>query len=90
MHRRLEHIAIQSDLRLVAVDNKIQKPGPVFIEIAKEAHDLGAEYIYRVNDDSEFLNPWTSKFVHALQVRQRNLKLKPPQKNARKAHQFII
>ena len=67
--RRLGGAAISIDLHLVAVNNTIQKPGPVFIEMARKAYDMDAEYMYRVNDDSEFLTPWASKFVHALQVR---------------------
>ena len=34
----------------------------------KAAYDLGANYTYRVNDDSEMMNPWARKFVDALEV----------------------
>lgn len=61
---------MQCHLHLVTVNNTIQKPGPVFIEIAKGAFDAGADYMYRVNDDSEFLHPWAKKFVQTLQVRK--------------------
>lgn len=62
---------MEIDLVLVAVNNTLQKPGPVFNEVARAAFDAGAEYFYRVNDDSEFLSPWASKFVNVLQVGMR-------------------
>ena len=56
------------ELNLVAVKNDIQKTGPVFSEIARVACERGTDYFYRINDDSEFLNPWAYKFVRAIQV----------------------
>ncbi|GAB5031131.1 Hypothetical protein NocV09_00500030 [Nannochloropsis oceanica] len=50
-------------LVLKKVENKIQKPGPVFNDIARMAYSRGADYLYRVNDDSEFLSPWAYKFT---------------------------
>lgn len=32
------------------------------------AYDRGANYIYRVNDDSEMHTPWAESFVNALEV----------------------
>ena len=32
------------------------------------AYDRGANYIYRVNDDSEIIDPWARSFVDALEV----------------------
>lgn len=32
------------------------------------AYDRGANYIYRVNDDSEMHTPWARSFVNALEV----------------------
>ena len=43
---------------LVQCDNKLKKPGPVFNIITKHAYDVGADYIYRVNDDTEMAAPW--------------------------------
>ena len=43
----------------------------MFAAVAKEAYDLGAEYIYRVNDDTELATPWARKFSDALLVSQR-------------------
>ena len=50
----------------VRVNNSIKKPGPVFIEMARSAYNLGAEYFYRVNDDSEFAVRWPSAFVASI------------------------
>ncbi|CAM9902964.1 unnamed protein product [Hapterophycus canaliculatus] len=58
------------ELELVRVENHIKKPGPVFTAITKvcAAYELGANYIYRVNDDSEMHTPWAASFVNALEV----------------------
>ncbi|CAM9478688.1 unnamed protein product, partial [Phaeothamnion confervicola] len=54
-------------LDMLRVDNKLRKPGPVFLAAAAKAYAHGAEYLYRVNDDTEFRTPWAAKFVGALQ-----------------------
>lgn len=54
----------------VKVKNELQKPGPVFNRIAQVAYEKGADYFYRVNDDTEFLQPWTSTFIDTLEVRK--------------------
>ena len=54
-------------VRLLGFDNPKQKPGPVMNGLSKAAYDDGCEYLYRVNDDSELVSPWTSKFVATLQ-----------------------
>lgn len=54
-------------LVLKKVENDIKKPGPVFNDIARVAYSRGANYTFRVNDDSEFLSPWAYKFVRTLQ-----------------------
>jgi hypothetical protein len=48
------------------VSNPLCKPGPVMNHLSKLAHDSGCDYIYRINDDTEFITPWTSAFVTAL------------------------
>jgi hypothetical protein len=53
-------------LHLVQVDNKLKKPGPVFNRITKHAYDNGADYIYRVNDDTEMKGPWAKRFIAEL------------------------
>jgi len=67
---------IDASFRLLAVANDLKKPGPVFNAMARavvdtdgldQGRDQVAEYIYRVNDDTEFATLlWTSKFVAAL------------------------
>jgi hypothetical protein len=37
--------------------------------MARAAYKQGAQYFYRVNDDTELLNPWVVKFVSSLEVR---------------------
>jgi len=57
---------IQITLRLVRVKNTLKKPGPVFIEMARAAYTAGADYFYRLNDDTELMAAWPSKFVKGL------------------------
>jgi hypothetical protein len=60
---------IDCSYQLLPVENPLKKPGPVFNAMAAS---LGkdVEYIYRVNDDTEFVGGpgWTSKFVVALKA----------------------
>jgi hypothetical protein len=65
---KLAPLGISMSLRLVGVANKAKKPGPVFAAVAREAYAAGADYFYRVNDDSQMLHTWTSAFVRTLQV----------------------
>jgi hypothetical protein len=49
------------------IDNRQRKPGPVMNFLSREAYTAGCDFMYRINDDTEFLTPkWTSKFVSAL------------------------
>lgn len=68
---KLSPVNLKIELLLVAVDNTLQKPGPVFLEMARAAYKQGVDYFYRVNDDTELLNPWVVKFVSSLEVRPR-------------------
>lgn len=63
---------IMMTLLPVKVDNKVKKPGPVFLEMAKAAYNAGADFFYRINDDTEFLARWAHIYAQAL------LKLGPP------------
>tara|TARA_B110000305_G_C19343568_1_gene590451 strand:+ start:766 stop:924 length:159 start_codon:yes stop_codon:yes gene_type:complete len=38
---------------LVEVENEKKKPGPVFNAMLREAYHAGADYFYRLNDDTE-------------------------------------
>jgi hypothetical protein len=68
----LAKIGIAIKFKPVRVNNSLKKPGPVFTAMARVAYDLGADFLYRVNDDTEFISLWTSSFVYAL------LQLSPP------------
>jgi hypothetical protein len=58
---------VQVELRYAVVDNKVKKPGPVFTGITREAfYEAKADYIYRVNDDTELATRWAKHFVEAL------------------------
>lgn len=63
---------ISITMSTVEVDNAIKKPGPVFLEMARQAYALGADFFYRVNDDTEFRGRWPKAFTEAL------MKLPPP------------
>jgi hypothetical protein len=49
------------------VHNTIKKPGPVFIGMARAAYEAGADYFYRLNDDTEITGHWPVAFVKSLQ-----------------------
>lgn len=57
---------IDVNLELTRVSNTVRKPGPVFAAITMRAYELGADFIYRVNDDTELAAPWATKFAQAL------------------------
>lgn len=57
---------IDFNLELTRVSNTVKKPGPVFAAITMRAYELGADFIYRVNDDTELAAPWANKFAQAL------------------------
>ena len=54
------------ELALVRVENELRKPGPVFNAMARAAVARGAEYVYRVNDDTQFVNLWARTLTRAL------------------------
>lgn len=58
---------ISLKLRLVKVNNTLKKPGPVFLEMARAAYAAGAQYFYRINDDTELTTVWPKIFVATLQ-----------------------
>lgn len=53
-------------LKPVRVHNRIRKPGPVFNEMAKVAYELGADFFYRLNDDTEPTSAWAVDFTSTL------------------------
>lgn len=46
--------------------NELQKPGPIMNFLSREAYNDACDFMYRINDDTEFLTPWTSAFVNTL------------------------
>ena len=46
--------------------NELEKPGPVMNLLSREAYADRCDFMYRINDDTEFLTPWTGAFVEAL------------------------
>lgn len=59
---------ISITLKLVPVNNTIKKPGPVFTAMARAAYTAGADFLYRVNDDTEMLSLWANVLTHTLVV----------------------
>jgi len=58
---------IEADFVLLPFNNTIRKPGPVFNYMMAAAAEDGADYLYRINDDTEFTGrEWTSQAVRAL------------------------
>jgi hypothetical protein len=48
-------------------ENPEPKPGPAFNYLTHLAYIDGATYIYRVNDDTKFIDEWSSEFINKLQ-----------------------
>ena len=57
---------VATRLLLTPYRNTARKPGPAFNYVTHLAFIDGADYIYRINDDTYFLSPFTSAFVSAL------------------------
>ena len=57
---------IMIDLILIGVDNPNKKPGSVFNEMARSAYSMNAQYFYRINDNTEMIDPWSSVFINIL------------------------
>lgn len=57
---------IDIQLSSVKVINPVKKPGPVFNAVARHAYYAGADFFYRVNDDTEFAQHWPRAYVRKL------------------------
>jgi hypothetical protein len=66
IEKPMQRNGILIQLEPVKIINHLKKPGPVFIEMARRAYALGADYLYRVNDDTEFKGHWPKLYVHGL------------------------
>lgn len=62
----MKALGISVSLATVRVDNTVKKPGPVFLAMARRAYEMGADFFYRVNDDTEFRGHWPKAFTEAL------------------------
>ena len=58
---------IYGRLILCRYHNEAKKPGPAFNYVTHLAYSDGSDYIYRINDDTYFVSPYTSHFINALQ-----------------------
>ena len=69
----LKAMGIHTSFSILGVDNPIQKPVPVFNAMAVEAYHKGADFFYRINDDTILATGgWTSALIYPL------LRLDPP------------
>lgn len=53
-------------LAFVRFLNILRKPGPIFNFLTASAYMDGADYMYRINDDTELRTPWAGAMVTAL------------------------
>ena len=60
---------INVSLKVLLFDNPIHKPGPAFNYACKTAYDEGVDYMYRVNDDSEFTTVFATNLIAELESR---------------------
>ena len=59
--------SIDCRLLLTAFNNSLHKPGPAFNYLTHLAYVDGADWLYRINDDTLFMSPFASALVSALQ-----------------------
>jgi hypothetical protein len=62
----LEQNGIHMTFLTVRVKNTIKKPGPIFIAMARKAYEAGADFFYRINDDTELVGRWPETFVKTI------------------------
>ena len=58
---RAQGVTLQ--VALLRYKNTMRKPGPAFNFMTAAAYEDGADYIYRVNDDTKFVGPWAASAV---------------------------
>lgn len=68
--RDVRHVTAR--LNLLRVENGLRRPGPAFNFALRAAYEDGADYLYRVNDDTVMETVWAGPLVSAL------LQFKPP------------
>ena len=62
----LERLGVSVSLSLVAFQNDAHKPGPAFNVAAAVAYADGADFLFRLNDDTVLGERWASALVAAL------------------------
>ena len=63
----LKMMGIYTRFLFVGVANQIRKPVPVFNAMAVEAYNRGADFFYRINDDTMLAtNGWASALIYPL------------------------
>jgi len=67
VRKKLAEKGVTGELLFAPVQNDVKKPGPAFEAMTKKAYEAGSDYIYRVNDDTQFIDPFASVMVGALQ-----------------------
>jgi len=61
-------VAVQ--FRTMGFNNTLRKPGPIFNFMLRSMYEDGADYFYRINDDTVILGPWAETAVKTLQQRR--------------------
>lgn len=54
-------------VRVLSFNNSLHKPGPAMNFAMRAAHNDGADYLYRINDDTEMQDPFASSAISTLQ-----------------------
>lgn len=57
---------IEMSCTVLGFFNELKKPGPMFNFLSAAAVADGADYVYRINDDTEFSTRWAHSLVSAL------------------------
>lgn len=62
----LNSSGISMDFQFLEVENIAKKPVPVFNAVALAAYREGADYFYRINDDTTLVTKWASAMIYSL------------------------
>ena len=57
---------VRAQHALLRFENALRKPGPIFNFMMAAAAEDGADYLYRINDDTEFETPWVGLALSTL------------------------
>jgi hypothetical protein len=60
------HLLPNAALTTHPIPNPSNKPGPVMNHLSRKAHATGCDFLYRINDDTQLITPWTHAFVSTL------------------------